>query len=197
MASVQAEPALGVRCHLGEGPLWHPTEGCLYWCDIERGELHRWTPGRDDHRTWRVAAQLGGFTFQHDGSVLLFCEEGRVALFREGSVRVVAAVPTPPPPGRFNDVSADPWGGVICGTMPRDGRLGTLYRLAPNLEFQILAQEVACSNGIGFSPQEDRMYFVDSPLRRVDVWDYDASSGMPSNRRPLADFTDLPGVPDG
>ncbi|HCD99676.1 MAG TPA: gluconolaconase [Armatimonadetes bacterium] len=197
MSALRAEPALSVRCHLGEGPLWHPTERSLYWCDIEAGSLHRWTPGREDHRSWNVARQLGGFTFQADGSVLLFCEEGRVRRMREGAVAEVAALPSDPFPGRFNDVSADPAGGVVCGTMPRDGRLGALYRLSPAGHFQVLATEVGCSNGIGFSPSGDRMYFVDSPLRRVDVWDFDPTEGCASNRRPLADFGDLPGVPDG
>ncbi|MFN3683292.1 MAG: SMP-30/gluconolactonase/LRE family protein [Fimbriimonadaceae bacterium] len=197
MPPLRAEPILAVRCHLGEGPRWHPTERCLYWCDIEAGELHRWTPGGEDHRAWAVARQLGGFTFQADGSMLLFCEEGRVRRFRGAEATEFASLPGDPPPGRFNDVSADPAGGVICGTMPRDGRLGTLYRLSADRRFQVLATEVGCSNGIGFSPGGDRMYFVDSPLRRLDVWDFDPTTGSASNRRPLADFADLPGVPDG
>lgn len=197
MPALRAEPVLSVRCHLGEGPLWHPAERCLYWCDIEAGALHRWSPGGEDHRSCNAARQLGGFTFQADGSVLLFCEEGRVRRLSEGTVAEFIALPSEPPPGRFNDVSADPAGGVICGTMPRDGRLGVLYRLAPDGHFQVLATEVGCSNGIGFSPSGDRMYFVDSPLRRVDVWDFDPTEGSASNRRPLTDFGDLPGVPDG
>ncbi|MEM9055414.1 MAG: SMP-30/gluconolactonase/LRE family protein, partial [Pseudomonadota bacterium] len=28
-------------CLLGEGPLWSPSEGFLWWVDIKRAKLHR------------------------------------------------------------------------------------------------------------------------------------------------------------
>ena len=28
-------------CSLGEGPLWHPEENCLYWFDINNMRLYR------------------------------------------------------------------------------------------------------------------------------------------------------------
>ncbi|MCX7799821.1 MAG: SMP-30/gluconolactonase/LRE family protein [Fimbriimonadales bacterium] len=189
------EPFLSVRCHLGEGPLWHPTERALFWTDIERGDLHRWDAASGRHMSWRVCRQLGGFTFQSDGSLLLFCERGTVLTLREGRVEPFAAVTGEDPAGRFNDVSADPDGGVFCGTMPCEGRLGKLYRLTPDGVFEVVADEVGCSNGLGFSPDGRTMYFVESPLRRVDAFDY--VDGRASNRRVLADFSDLPGVPDG
>jgi sugar lactone lactonase YvrE len=41
------------------------------------------------------------------------------------------------------------------------------------------------------------MYYVDSPVRRVDVFDYDPSTGRADRRRPFADLSAFDGVPDG
>lgn len=189
------ETFLSVRCHLGEGPLWNPKERALYWTDIELGTLYRWDSATDGLESWKVCRQLGGFTFQRDGAILLFCEDGTVQVFRDGNAKPLLRISEDQPVGRFNDVSADPEGGVFCGTMPANGQLGKLYRLLPNGEFVVVAEEVGCSNGLGFSPDGRTLYFVDSPLRRVDCWEF--RNGHALHRRVLADFSDLPGVPDG
>jgi D-xylono/L-arabinono-1,4-lactonase len=40
------QPALiaDYQCQTGEGPLWHPTEQRLYWCDIPAGRIFRYDP---------------------------------------------------------------------------------------------------------------------------------------------------------
>src|ERR1700749_1599093 len=41
------------------------------------------------------------------------------------------------------------------------------------------------------------MYYVDSPMRRVDVFDYDIAVGGAFKRRVFADLSAFDGVPDG
>jgi L-arabinonolactonase len=41
------------------------------------------------------------------------------------------------------------------------------------------------------------MYFADSPVRAIWVYDYETGAGVPSNRRVLKDLKSGPGVPDG
>jgi sugar lactone lactonase YvrE len=54
------------------------------------------------------------------------------------------------------------------------------------------------SNGIDWSPDDTRMYFVDSPTRRIDMLDYDIATGEATSRRPFFELADdLPGMPDG
>ncbi|HEY9529541.1 MAG TPA: hypothetical protein VIR02_20795, partial [Anaerolineales bacterium] len=40
-AMMQPELIADYQCQIGENPLWHPLEHCLYWTDIPRGRLFR------------------------------------------------------------------------------------------------------------------------------------------------------------
>ena len=39
------------ECVIGEGPLWHPGEGCVYWTDISYGANVPLQPGERSART--------------------------------------------------------------------------------------------------------------------------------------------------
>ena len=60
------------QCELGEGPLWHPMEKCLYWTDIEGGRLYRYDRQSGEHGVVYEGRPVGGFTYQADGALLLF-----------------------------------------------------------------------------------------------------------------------------
>ncbi len=47
------------------------------------------------------------------------------------------------------------------------------------------------------APTARRFYFIDSPTRRIDAFDYDPASGAVENRRPLAAVEVEGAVPDG
>ena len=56
---------------------------------------------------------------------------------------------------------------------------------------------VTISNGIGWSPDDTVMYYIDTPTLGVDAFDYDADSGSISNRRRLVTIEEAAGQPDG
>jgi sugar lactone lactonase YvrE len=56
--------------------------------------------------------------------------------------------------------------------------------------------DVAVSNGTGWSPDGRLMYYIDSPTRRIDVFDV-GEDGLPVDRRPFARIEDGSGFPDG
>lgn len=194
----QVELVADYACRTGENPLWHPMERRLYWVDIPRGRMFRFDPATGMHEQCWEDGQIGGFTVQEDGSLLLFGEHGSVRVWREGRIVRTIVEEIPGERGsRFNDVIADPAGRVFCGTMPRpDGSPGSLYRLDRDGKLVRVFGGVGCSNGMGFTLDRRRMYHTDSIPREISLFDYDARTGDLAKR---GLFVRLPegGLPDG
>jgi sugar lactone lactonase YvrE len=74
---------------------------------------------------------------------------------------------------------------------------GTLSRITGDGSVSGVLDDVAVSNGIGWSPDGRQMYYIDSPTRRIDVFDYEAAGGTVANRRPFVEIEDGAGFPDG
>ncbi|HOZ45393.1 MAG TPA: SMP-30/gluconolactonase/LRE family protein [Candidatus Hydrogenedentes bacterium] len=193
------EPTLiaDYQCGCGEGPLWHPDERRLYWIDIASGRVFRYDPEKDSHEQCYEGEVIGGFTLQADGALLLFMARGAVKTWRDGVLATVIDEIPDERTTRFNDVIADPAGRVFCGTMPAGDRLGRLYRLDVDGTLTQVLDEIGCSNGLGFTPDRKRMYYVDSPRREVYLFDYEASTGAITSRRVFVRTPDDEGVPDG
>lgn len=194
---MQPQTIADYECECGEGPLWHPFEKRLYWVDIPKGRLFRYDPAAGGHEQCLEGEELGGFTIQADGSLLLFLARGAVRIWRDGELTTVIEDIPDEVETRFNDVIADPAGRVYCGTMPTPNRLGRLYRLDTDGTLTMLLEDVGCSNGMGFTPDRKRMYHTDSPARTIYLFDYDRVTGGLSGRREFVSIPEGQGVPDG
>jgi sugar lactone lactonase YvrE len=99
---------------------------------------------------------------------------------------------------RMNEGGCDPDGRFYCGSMAYDQQpgAGALYRLDPDGSVQVVLENVTISNGLEWSPDGSRAYYNDSPTQRIDVFDYEAESGL-SGRRPFAEVPAEVGLPDG
>ncbi len=100
---------------------------------------------------------------------------------------------------RLNDGACDPAGRFWVGSMALDERPGAaaLYRFTPGDGLEQVLDGVGLSNGIGWSPDGERMYYIDSLTYRVDVFDFDVAAGTISGRRPFVSVDPSDGIPDG
>lgn len=184
-------------CKTGEGPLWHPQEKKVYWVDIPNGRLFRYEPATGQHEMCYEGDQIGGFTIQADGKLLLFMDKGAIRLWDNGDLTTVIESLPHETESRFNDVMADPEGRVFCGTMPSPNHLGRLYRLDTDGTITEVLDEIGCSNGMGFTLDLKSMYYTDSRAKKIYLFDYDQATGEIGNQRVFADSSDQDGVPDG
>jgi sugar lactone lactonase YvrE len=58
-----------------------------------------------------------------------------------------------------------------------------------------MSGQVEISNGLAWTEDGKTMYFIDSPLKRVDAFDYNLETGDISNRRTVVKIEN--GYPDG
>jgi D-xylono/L-arabinono-1,4-lactonase len=204
-SDLQPELIADYQCVVGEGPLWHPDEARVYWTDILTGRLFRYDPATGHHEQIYAGEQVGGFTIQTDGSLLLFMERGRIANWRDGTLTTLIEEIPSVQDTRFNDVIAAPGGRVLCGTMSRrfEGepgrRDGQLFRLDPDLTITVLLEGIGVSNGMGFTADERGLYYTDTSTRDISLFDFDPATGTISNKRQFVYVPDEPGqgAPDG
>ncbi len=189
-----------VDCFTGEGPLWHPDEKVIYWVDIPNGHLYRYDPTTEAHELVFSGPPIGGFTIQEDGALLLFMAQGAVGIWREGQEleMVIEQIPAEVNT-RFNDVIADPAGRVFCGTMPAGDRPAHLYRLDPDGTLTLLLDNVRLSNGMGFTPDRQGLYYTDTRRQTIYYFDYDETTGTLRNQRIFVEVPEAEdeGHPDG
>ena len=185
-----------VRDELGEGPVWDARRGELLRVDIPRGLVHGWDPvsGRAWRREYDGEVSAVVPRASADGFVVA-C--GHRLILDDGTP--LAELESDVASNRLNDCKCDPQGRLWAGTMSKLRVPGTaaLYRLDPGEPPVEVIGATTISNGLDWSPDGERMYFVDSPTQRIDVLDFDAATGTPSNRRPLAHVEPADGLPDG
>jgi sugar lactone lactonase YvrE len=196
MNEIKPELILDTECPLGENPLWRREKSQLYWIDIPSGRIYRYTPAKATLEQFETGNVIGGFTIQRDGSLLLFGEGGSIRCWRKGEVTLVLDGIPEVQGTRFNDVIAEPGGGVFCGTLSTGQTPGCLYYLSINRQLTKVLDGILCSNGMGFSPDIKRFYYTDSDRREIYAFDF-GFNGQIENKETIVHIPEGEGVPDG
>ena len=175
---------------LGESPLWHAEEHCLYYVDVAARELLRLHPATGVLDRWALDAEPGCVARLRGGGLLLACRDGLWS-FDPGSGARRRLCPPPYDPGRqrFNDGKPDALGRFWVGTID-DARApeAALYRYEAG-QCTRVAGGIANSNGLAFSPDQRRLYWADTKEHRIWVFDdCNPADGGLGERRLLASF---------
>jgi sugar lactone lactonase YvrE len=155
------------RCELGEGALWHPKRGQLYWFDILGKRLL--TTGIDGPQEWHFAHLVSAAGWISAQEVLIASE---VALFRfnlETGLRTdVVGLEADNAVTRSNDGRADPYGGFWIGTMGKRAEpgAGSIWRYYRGTLRRLYAG-ITIPNSISFPPGGKVAHFADTATARV------------------------------
>ena len=214
----EAKCVLENNAVLGEGPVWCPREGVLYWIDIghftlpgyaDSGapwettispSLHRFDPKSGTDEVFKVPQSIGSFALREGG--------GFVGAFREGlatfdlpdaTLGYIEPVERELTGNRFNDGKCDRAGRFWAGSMDLSCRepTGSLYRLDADRTVTAMDAGIVVANGLGWSPDNSLMYYIDSATQRIDVYDFDFDTGRLANKRTFVDVPPQDGCPDG
>lgn len=193
------EVAIRAEALLGEGPLWSVRDARLLWVDILAPAIHVSDPATGADRVVATEEMVAALLPRAGG--------GYVAAARSGlrgfdGVELGSVLAAPIAEGaalRLNDAACDAAGRVWVGSLALDSTpdAGALHRLDPGGAAHLMQAGLHVPNGLGFSPDNTRLYLADSARRRVDVFDFDLATGAIASRRPFVTFAEGEGVPDG
>ncbi|GMG85187.1 SMP-30/gluconolactonase/LRE family protein [Paralimibaculum aggregatum] len=191
--------------HLGESPVWDVETGALYWVDSTgqrqgKDALWRFDPASGAVRSWALAKDVGAMALRANGGAILALNDGFYTFdFETSSLDLVAAVDDDPTRARLNDGKCDRRGRFFAGGMDDQEELGvcSLWRLDPDHSLHKIEDNIICSNGPCWSPDDRTFYFADTFRNEIWAYDYDISTGTPSNKRVFASTHDDAGFADG
>jgi sugar lactone lactonase YvrE len=200
MSDLKVELLVDSKSGTGEGPSWDARKNILYWVDIPNGLVHVYDAAKKKDRSITVGNYVSSIIPRAgDDDVVVTLQHGFYRLNLEtGKTTKICGVEESMTDNRFNDGKCDTQGTYWAGTMGIKERkpTGALYRLDGS-KAKKMVSEVTVSNGLGWSPDNSTMYYIDSPLRKVSAFDYDGDSKAISNRRTIVDYAKEEGQPDG
>ena len=182
------------NCLLGEGPLWHPARGELFWFDILGKRLHR----QGQHWDFDDYVSAAGWI---DNDTLLVASQTALSRFdlATGTATKLCDLEADNPVTRSNDGRADPWGGFWIGTMGINAEpdAGAIWRYYQG-ELRALVSPVTISNAICFAPDKSRAFYADTPTQQIMATALDPENGWPVGKPWVhVDLTGTPHKPDG
>jgi len=191
------------RDQVGESPVWDADRNALWWVDTWGRTVNRQLLDQPNTERFAFHEMVGGIALAADGSVRVFGETGMFHLDPStGAFRFLSAPPDLPATHRFNDVTVDPRGRLIAGTM-RKSQLGAeptgvLY-VVDGEDWRRLFDGFWTVNGLAFSPDGRTLYVSDSHPSTRRIWraDYDPAAGEASPLQTFVDMSAFAGRPDG
>lgn len=197
---LRADRALEVGAVLGEGPVWDDRSSSLLFVDIKGERVHRYEPETGAHTSFPTGAPVGAVVLGQDGGLLLALLDHFATCCADGTgIEAVGDFRSDATSVRFNDGKVDPWGRFVAGTMDwkEHDAIGSLYTLSPTGDVTVLVDSVTVSNGLDWSADLSQLFYVDSVLRRIDVFEVDPDSGALSGRQIHREIDLDDGFPDG
>ena len=209
LASVER---LYTGCRWSEGPVWFGDGRYLLWSDIPNNRILRWDEETGAVSVFRKPSDFANGNTRDRQGRLVTCEHGTRRVTRteyDGSITTLMDFYEGKRLNSPNDVVVKS-DGSIWFTDPPFGLLGYYEGFKAEAELpqavwridgqtgqaDIVADDVLGPNGLAFSPDESRLYVVESrgEPRKLRVFDVIGGTRLANNRV----FIDAgPGTPDG
>ena len=198
--SNEVEVVIDSKSELGEGAIWNQKTGELIWINITGKILNFYNPATGYNKEMFTGQMIGTVVPTNSGDVLVALQNGIYKLdTKSGTKKLIIDPEENIPNNRFNDGKCDPAGRFWAGTMSTKGELekGTLYRLDADSTIHKMVEKVSISNGIAWSLDFKKMYYIDTPTQKVMAYDYDNKTGELSNPSVAVGVPVEMGSPDG
>jgi len=194
---MQVELLFDAKATLGEGPVWDARTQTLFWLDILEKRVYA-----ESALFLELDGFVGCLAPRQQGGLILAVSERRLSFrtLQPASVKttLLSSLKNEPSNNRFNDGKCDPRGRFLAGTMNlnESDPTGSLYSFDGTSITKLLGN-ITISNGMTWSPDYRTFYYIDTPTREVQAFDYDLDTGALANPRPAVRLPESLGWPDG
>jgi len=182
---------------LGEGPIWSANANSVTWTDITQNTFHTADIDTGKTMSFGVPSMVGAIAHSKDGGYIAATQKGFARIGVDGKYSPLHSFL--PDDMRMNDGKVDPSGRFWAGSMAlsfEKGR-GSLYVLEKDNSYRSILDDITLSNGMGWSPDAQYFYYIDSVPGVLKRFDYDLYTGHISNPKDLITFDSSSGIPDG
>jgi len=196
---------------LGEGPYWDAENKALWLIDglCENGkgdDLYRIDTTTGEEKCWHIGKHIGCAILTEDGKVLLNLQDG-IYLFDPATEQLeeISDLEREIENNRLNDGKCDSkgrhWFGSMSMTANQPERefeiTGSFYKMEADGQVTKFFEGVGISNGLAWTADEKKMYYVDSTPQSVYSFDFDVEKGEITNRKKIIEIDPADGCPDG
>jgi len=182
---------------LGEGPIWSADTNSVTWTDITQNTFHTADIDTGKTMSFGVPSMVGAIAHSKEGGYIAATQKGFARIGVDGKYSPLHSFL--PDDMRMNDGKVDPSGRFWAGSMAlsfEKGR-GSLYVLEKDNSYRSILDDITLSNGMGWSPDAQYFYYIDSVPGVLKRFDYDLYTGHISNPKDLITFDSSSGIPDG
>ena len=197
---------MNIHCHsaaaneLGESALWDKRHNRLVWIDITNRKVFWMNSDNDRTHHIKLPDTPGCIVLAQGGGYLMAAGQTLYHLDDDfGNLKTYRRIEKLNARTRLNDGKVDRAGGFVFGSCDLNEiePLGSTFYLGTAGVIP-LADGFTVFNGPAFSPSGDRIYYTDSPTRKIITANYQSDSGriIP----PYEVFATVPseaGYPDG
>lgn len=192
------EVAAKIQATLGEGPVWNKKLGVLHCVDIFGKKVYTLNPALGSIEYFSTELFPGAILPTTTNKLAVALDDGLYLVDLDGkNLEQRFSIEPEILTNRMNDAKCDPKGVLFGGTMG-DGNspTGSLYRIDAE-GFEKICKDVTVSNGLAWSPDGSKMYYIDSGMASVQVSDFDLSTSSIVGFKNFIEFPSSFGIPDG
>jgi len=196
MRTIRSEQLTDPIAYHAEGPVWSERWGGLRWVDMLAGDVLSLAADGSIARR-HVGGVAACVRPRRGGGAVIGIERGFALAEPDGLLTPLGELWSDEGV-RMNEGGCDPDGRFYCGSMAYDERpgAGALYRLDPDGSTHLIHAGLTISNGLDWSPDGARAFYVDTATQRIDIVDYETGAGL-ARPRPFVEIDADLGAPDG
>lgn len=209
---VKPVPILGTF-EMPKAAHWDPKRGCLFFANVMQSSVHKYDPNTGLHKIAKVGTEPIAFVIPIQGKddEFIISYGSNVATIKwDGNADKVSDLTVLAPIGqnvyRANAGKVSPSGSLFIGChspVMEDGNLkmndAALYAFYKNKTTKKLLDKVTVANGMEWSADGTKFFFIDSLAYTVESFCYNKENDSLSDRNVVVDFRkeNIPGNPDG